>query len=198
MAEGKQYRYATFETRNDEQEPGRIAGYFAVFDDVYEFAPGTTERIDRDAFNKTLQEDTGDIRCLWNHDPNIVLGRTGNDTLRLRVDDYGLFGEVLINGDDSDAVNALARIERGDVSQCSIGFEIVREEVKQEGDRVEFVIREAKLWEVSPVTFPAYKATAIAARSEDAKDIRREELRAWKTDQLRRLRNGAKEITRAQ
>lgn len=113
----KQYRYIQGDMRADEAGH-KLSGYFAVFGPEYKMGQMAAERLDPSAFDNTLT-DQPDVRCIWNHNPDIVLGRTGNGTLSLRVDDHGLFGEVTINPEDSDAMNALARIRRGDVSQCS-------------------------------------------------------------------------------
>lgn len=188
--DGRQYRY--IETRMESSpEAHKLEGYFAVFGSEYEMWPGYRERIDPHAFDETLQSDSGDIRCLWNHNADIVLGRTGNGTLRLRVDERGLFGEVDLNKNDSDAMNAKARIERGDVSQCSFGFEIEEQDIEEREDGVTFIIRKAKLWEVSPVTFPAYQETSVSARKAEAKNLIRAKHLAWKTRMKARLRNGA-------
>lgn len=188
MNKGKQYRYTPFEDRSDDNGVPMIAGYFAVFDELYEIAPGVFECFDPHAFDKSLQEDTGDIRCLWNHDTSMVLGRTGNETLAFNPDNHGLYARALINMKDSDAVNARERVKRGDVTQCSIGFQPTKEEIVQDGDRTIVVVREARLLEVSPVTFPAYKTTYIEARAREVQDIRRQQFRKWRAEQLRRLK----------
>ena len=160
-------RNAEFETREESDEK-IIQGYFSRFDDVYEIWQDTTERIDPNAFDETLNRD---IVSLWNHDSNIPLGRTANGSLELKVDNVGLYGTVRINEDDSAAVDAYARIKRGDVKQCSFGFEILDEEINRENGKTEFVIKKIRLHEVSPVTFPAYPKTSIEARTKQVKDI---------------------------
>lgn len=191
---GKQIRYirSDMEVKPEER---KLEGYFSVFGPAYEMGPGVRERIDPHAFDETLQEDAGDIRCLWNHNQDIVLGRTGNGTLSLRVDDHGLWGETTINPDDSDAMNALARVERGDVNQSSFGFEILEQEIYEREDEVEFVVTKARLWEVSPVTFPAYKETSISSRQADAADHRKVAVKLRKAKIKEKL-NGIKEATR--
>lgn len=180
--------YANLELRAKEDRPAnQIAGYFSVFDSEYNMGNGITERIDKNAFKKSLEEDDGSIRCLWNHDSNIVLGRTGNGTLRLMLDEHGLYGEIDVNEEDSDAMNALARIKRGDVSQCSIGFEILSQDITETEEGALFTIRDAKLWEVSPVTFPAYKATSCEARSAELTKHRKAEFLAWQQQKWRKL-----------
>lgn len=168
---------AAFKTR--EAENGRrIEGYFAVFGEEYELWTGATESIDPHAFDGALDDD---IRCLIDHDTRLVIGRTTAGTLELRVDERGLFGSDLINEKDTDATNAYARVERGDVSQCSFGFDILDEEIEHRSDgSVHFVIKKVKLYEVSVVTFPAYKDTGVEARRAEYEAMRRREAEAWK------------------
>ena len=123
-----------FQIREDGEEK-RIEGYFSVFDSNYEIAPGLTESVDAHAFDRALSED--DVRALINHDTSLVLGRTTAGTLKLRTDDHGLWGSILINPNDQDAMNLYSRVKRGDVSQCSFGFEVRDEnaEFSEDGDR---------------------------------------------------------------
>ena len=93
-----------------------IEGYFAVFGSEYRMWENAIETIDEDAFNETVD---GDVRALVNHDSTLVLGRTTAGTLTLRVDRTGLWGSILINRSDQDAMNLYERVKRGDVSQCS-------------------------------------------------------------------------------
>ncbi len=164
---------ATFETRETGDER-RIEGYFSVFGSNYEIAPGATESIDPHAFDEALTRD--DVRVLVDHDTRLVLGRTSAGTAELRVDEHGLWGSVLINPDDTDAMNAYARNKRGDVTQASFGFDILDEETDKRADgSVHWTIKKVKLYEVSLCTFPAYKETELKARAEDLKEIRRRE-----------------------
>ena len=110
-----------FKTRSEEDGEKYISGYFAVFNSNYEMWEGATESVDVHAFDNTLQDD---IRCLIDHDTHLVLGRTKSGTLTLKVDEKGLWGEVKINQADQDAVNLYERVKRGDVDQCSFGFDI--------------------------------------------------------------------------
>ena len=102
-----------FTTRKDGDVP-HISGYFAVFNKVYEVFKGCTESIAPGAFSDELHSD---VRALINHDTRLVIGRTIPGTLELREDEIGLWGDVAINPKDSEAMNCLARVERGDVSQ---------------------------------------------------------------------------------
>ena len=185
---GRQYRYMNPELRAETAKDGpkMIKGYFAVFDSEYNMGQGITESVDPGAFDKTL---AGDIRALWNHNTDIVLGRTGVKTLTLKADSHGLYGEIEINENDSDAVNAHARVERGDVSQCSFGFDIIREEYEERPDGSwHFRLMEVELYEVSPCTFPAYKETAISARANEVKTLQKRELDIWKNKTKERIK----------
>ena len=166
-----------FETREDDGAP-HISGYFAVFGSDYEIGPGMSESIAAGAFSKTLG---GDIRALTNHDTTLVLGRNTAGTLELREDSHGLWGDVRINPNDSDAMNTYERVKRGDVDQCSFGFNIVDEETEFRDDgSVHWTIREVELFEVSVCTFPAYKETNVSARSAQRDQLMAERLADWK------------------
>ena len=89
-------------------------------------------------------------------------------------------------------MNIYARVQRGDVSQCSIGFEIVNEDTEFIGDTVKWTIRETKLWEVSVCTFPAYEETGVSARRKDFEEMKSRASQAWKEKMLKRLK-GEKE-----
>ena len=148
-----------------------LEGYFAVFGETYQVFDGWVETIERGAFARYLA--TGeDVKVLWNHDTNIVLGATGNGTASLREDEKGLYGSVEINENDQDAVNAYARIARGDVSGCSFGFDVARQEEWWDDDGIYHtkLTEIDPLYEVSACTFPAYKATSISARNKDSLD----------------------------
>lgn len=167
-----------FKTREDGDLP-TIEGYFAVFNSIYEIAPGMTESVAPGAFSRTL---SGDIRALTNHDTTLVLGRTKAHTLELREDEHGLWGKVSINPKDADAMNLYERVKRGDVDQCSFGFEIVNEETDFRDDgSIHWTIKDVNLFEVSACTFPAYQETNIAARCAERDSITKRETEAWKT-----------------
>lgn len=167
-----------------------IEGYFAVFDSVYEIAPGMTESIDPGAFQNTL---AGDIRALTNHDSTLVLGRTKANTLQLKTDSHGLWGHIDINPNDVDAVNTYQRVKRGDVDQCSFGFEIRSEDtdIRDDGS-VHWTIKDVDLHEVSCCTFPAYAETNISARSAERKEMLERKAEAWRLKMKRRLKDGVK------
>lgn len=178
---------SNFTTREDGEDL-KIEGYFAVFNSNYDIGPGMSESIAPGAFSNTLAED---IRALVNHDTTLVLGRTSVHTLELREDERGLWGRISINPKDTDAMNLYERVKRGDVSQCSFGFEIIREdtEISEDGS-VHWTIQEVRLYEVSCCTFPAYESTNISAREAQRDEILKREAEAWRTKMKERLKNG--------
>lgn len=166
-----------FKTRKDGEELS-IEGYFAVFNSIYEIAPGMTESIAPGAFDETL---SGDIRALINHDTTLVLGRTKANTLQLRVDSHGLWGHIDINPNDSDAMNLYSRVQRGDVNQCSFGFNILSEKTDfREDGTVHWTIEKVELFEVSACSFPAYQETNIFARHAQLDELINRKRQAWK------------------
>lgn len=181
------YRTAEFTTRGDDGEL-TIEGYFAVFNSNYQITPDMSESIAPGAFDRSI---SGDVRALVNHDTSLVLGRTSAHTLELAQDERGLWGKVRINPNDSDAMNLYERVKRGDVSGCSIGFEIREEDTAISDDgSVHWTIKDVDLHEVSCCTFPAYEATNIAARQHDREEIIKRENDAWRERVKRRLKNG--------
>lgn len=171
-----------------------IEGYFSVFNTNYELWEGATESISQGAFSETLG---GDIRALIDHETRLVLGRNKAGTLELREDSHGLWGKIRINQNDTDAMNLYSRIQRGDVDQCSFGFDILDENAEYRKDgTVHWEIRKVKLYEVSVVTFPAYQDTSVSARKQDFQEIKQRSLDAWKLSMKKRLEehNGTKSI----
>lgn len=167
-------------TARDDDGP-TIEGYFAVFNSIYEIAPGMTESVKPGAFSRTL---ASDIRALTNHDTTLVLGRTKAHTLELREDEHGLWGKIHINPNDGDAMNLYERVKRGDVDQCSFGFEITAEETDFRDDgSIHWTITDVDLYEVSACTFPAYKETNISARSAQRDAIAKRTVDKWKEEQ---------------
>lgn len=163
-----------------------IEGYFAVFGRETELWPGAYEEIAPGAFDETLNND---IRALINHDTTLVLGRTKAGTLELKTDSYGLWGRVKINPNDGDAVNLYERVKRGDVDQCSFGFNITSEETDWRDDgTVKWTITGIDLHEVSVCTFPAYEDTGVQARKAEVEQHRQRLLEAKKNKLRERMR----------
>lgn len=188
--QGRQLRSTPqqFRTRDDGDDL-IIEGYFAVFDSPYVLWDGATEIVKPGAFAGCL---SGDIRALIDHDTRLVLGRTKAGTLTLREDARGLYGTIKINQDDADAMSLYARVQRGDVDQCSFGFDIEEETfVDLGGGQCRWEINKVNpLYEVSVVTYPAYEETAVKARHADLAEIQRRQAEAWKTKMINRLTGG--------
>lgn len=143
----------------------KIVGYAAVFDKWSVDLMGFREKISPGAFAKTIKK--ADIRALFNHDPNIVLGRTKAKTLKLKEDDTGLFEEI-IPPDTQQARDLMVSIERGDVDDQSFAFRTIEDEwVYKKDGSAERTLIEVELRDISPVTYPAYPDTTVALRSLD-------------------------------
>lgn len=178
-----------FKTREENGEM-RIEGYFSVFNSRYELWDGAYEVVLPGAFDGETKKD---VRALINHDSTLVLGRTTAGTLELREDDYGLWGSILVNGSDQDAVNLYERVKRGDVDQCSFGFYIVDEDIEySDGNPTVWKIKKVRLYEVSVVTFPAYEATSVQARKNEIENIKKRQIESWRFSMLKKLK-GEKE-----
>ena len=163
----------------EENNELHIAGYFAVFNKNYEMFEGASESIAQGAFTNSLQND---VRALINHDDTLVIGRTTAGTLTIREDDFGLWGDVIINPKDTDAMN-----------QCSIGFFITSEETEfREDGSVHWTIKDVDLFEVSVCTFPAYTDTSVQARKHDLEELKAKRLEAMKVRTLAKLKGDTK------
>lgn len=176
-----------FNTRDDDGAL-HIEGYFAVFNSVYQIWDDMSESVAPGAFTDALG---GDVRALIDHETRLVLGRNTAGTLQLREDSRGLWGDILINPDDQDAMNLYARVQRGDVNQCSFGFDILEEETDFRDDgSVHWTIKKVKLYEVSVCTFPAYSETSVQARKEDLEAIKTRKAEAYRAELRARLTEG--------
>ena len=162
-----------------------IEGYFAVYNSRYNLWDDAYETIAPGAFEGETRKD---VRALCNHDTTLVLGRTTAGTLTLRTDEVGLWGSIIINQADQDAMNLYERVKRGDVTQCSFGFDIVDQDVEyQDGGPTVWVIKKVRLYEVSVVTFPAYEDTGVSVRRREFAELARWETEAWKAKARARL-----------
>ncbi|KEZ51337.1 HK97 family phage prohead protease [Metabacillus indicus] len=185
---GRQTRSVSTElkTRAVDGEEMVIEGYFAVFNRATELWTGAYEELSPEAFNETLGND---IRGLINHDTTLVLGRNKSGTLELKADSHGLWGKIRINPNDSDAVNIYERVKRGDVDQCSFGFNILKEDTDfREDGSVKWTIRKVDLHEVSVCTFPAYEETGVQARKSEIEQHQKRQLDQRKHQLKERLK----------
>ena len=161
-----------YKDEEEEEDKKKVVGYGAVFyreeDPGTEFKlrPNVKERISRTAFDEALERD--DIRSLFNHDPNFVLGRKSSGTLRLSVDDIGLKYEVDLPESRKDVAEA---ISRGDVTGSSFWFKPTKESESRDADgNIVYTIENLELREVGPVTFPAYESTVSEMRNKRISD----------------------------
>lgn len=176
-----------FETRSDSDTGDLyIEGYFAVFGDIYHVWDGATESIAPGAFSESIG---GDVRALYNHNDDLILGRTSAGTMELREDSHGLWGRIKLNRNDTDAMNAYERIKRGDITGCSFGFNIESEETEYRDDgSVHWTITKVNpLYEISPCVFPAYEATNVSARGKQLEDMKKRKLEIRKEELRKKL-----------
>jgi len=182
-------------------EPLTIKGYAATFNSVAKL-PSFRERFMPGAFTRAIDE-RHDVVCLFNHDPGNVLGRTSSGTLKLKQDDKGLAFTCVLP-ETRTAQDLHESIRRGDINGCSLAFMVPEDgsEWSEGSDNGEFFvlrsISDVDLKDVSPVTYPAYSGTSIAARcveapvelrsAVDAKNGVTDETRAWKQQANERLR----------
>ena len=148
-----------------EDGPPKIRGHAAVFNSLSEDLGGFREQIAPGAFADAVKTD--DVRALWNHNPDFVLGRNRSKTLRLSEDTKGLSIEI-DPPDTQFARDLLVSIERGDVSQMSFAFSVRANGQnwgKDDDGKVVRTLTNVRLYDVSPVTFPAYTQTDVAVRS---------------------------------
>ena len=194
--EQRYIKFGEVSTRSEGDAPV-LEGIFVKYGDVYEVAPGATESIERGAFTESIH---GDVRALYNHNHDVVLGRVSAGTLTLEDREEGLWGRILINPKDRAAMDAYERIKRKDIQGCSFGFCIEDEtaEIRDDGS-VHWTIRKVNpLMEVSPVCFPAYEATSIHAREKDLEEIKQRQTEAWRIKMKARLKGNGTESTDAE
>ena len=170
------------ELRVADDETGTITGHAAVFDKLSLDLGFFREKIDPGAFTKSLK--TADVRALFNHNPNFVLGRTKSGTLSLEEDNRGL--AVSISPPDTSYARDLrASMKRGDIDQMSFAFETVVDKWDESTNPPTRTLMEVKLLDVSPVTFPAYPQTNVKARAMGSDEVNWEVLAAILTKQSR-------------
>lgn len=154
------------EKRDD--RPPKIIGHAALFNTLSQDLGGFREQISPGAFAEAIEKD--DVRALWNHNPDHVLGRSISGTLILSEDERGLAIEV--NPPDTQiARDLLVSIDRGDVSQMSFAFSVKpngQNWGKDDDGKVVRTLTSVRLFDVSPVTYPAYQQTDVAVRSLEA------------------------------
>lgn len=141
-----------------------VTGYAALFNSASQNLGGFIEYIDRDAFNEALP--VSDVRALFNHNDNYILARSSSGTLQLEIDERGL--KYTFEAPNTTAGNDLLEsLKRGDISQSSFGFTVDTDNWEYRGDdlpAVRTITKVKRLYDVSPVTFPAFNNTTVAIR----------------------------------
>lgn len=176
-----------FKTRDEETEKV-IEGYFVVFNQETRLTKNIYEMVSPEAVTRSLEKN--DIRALFAHKDEKVLGRLKNKTLELTADEHGLYGRVAINENDREAMDIYERVKRGDIDSCSFGFyvnENGEERIARDDGSHLFILRDIDIQEVSVVTFPAYPQTQISARKLEVEKIEKEKLEVQKREMKERL-----------
>lgn len=169
----------------------KLVGYASVFYSAsdpqgteYRLWEGMLERIAPTAFNRALNENH-DVRALFNHDMNFLLGRTTAGTLRLSTDTKGLRYEIDLP-DTQAGRDVATSIARGDVTGSSFTFQATGRKIEESGDKTIRTITDVHLIDVGPVTFPAYTGTTAGMRSQDHEELLKD-FEEWKKAERSRL-----------
>lgn len=184
---GEKAESRTFNMEFRASEDGAtVEGYGAIFGSLSENLGGFREIIAEGAFDEALDDD---VRALVNHDPNLLLARTKSGTLKLSIDERGL--KYSFSPPDTSYANDLKEsMKRGDLDQSSFAFTVEEDDWNEDEDgRVIRTIKKVRnLFDVSPVTYPAYQDTTVAQRSlgdkEQTKTKREIEARSRELDLL--------------
>lgn len=167
-----------------------IGGYASVFDTTTNLG-WMTESVAPGAFDDVL---SNDVRCLFNHDPNQILGRTVSGTCRIAQDEKGLMYECDMSESSPIAQHVMDAISRGDVSQSSFAFTIKEEkwEKKKNDQGFEYwhrtILKVGQLYDVSPVTYPAYEDATVEELSRSLEMYVEQNIPA-EVDAVRQLRS---------
>ena len=162
------------EVRASKRDDGKvgIVGTAAVVDSLSDEIFGFREKIASGAFEGALKR--SDVRGLFNHDPNYVLGRVKSGTMTLRADEKGLHYEIAeLPESRADVAEA---IQRGDVDGNSFAFTVEKDEweYRKDGSAVRTITEFGELFDVGPVTYPAYPSTTVSARAKEMAEKREE------------------------
>jgi uncharacterized protein len=178
----------SFKITRDQQTPDErvIEGYFALYESETELWQNSFEIITKGAFDNTLSKN--DIRALWNHNTQYVLGRNKNGSLELKADDKGLFATIKLPNTQY-AEDLYQLVSRGDIDQASFGFNIIDEEIEElASGGYRWRINEIDLHEISVVTFPAYENTTVQAREKQVQQLEQRKLQEKKDALSKRLK----------
>lgn len=161
-------RTYNIELRQGKGEENRsVTGYAAIYNSRSEDLGGFYEIIAPGAFDEAIKE--SDVRALVNHDPNKILARSnrGKGTLQLTVDSNGL-GYRFEAPDTTAGNDLIISLKRGDINQSSFGFTVSKDDQEwreENGETIRTIKKVKRLFDVSPVTYPAYLDTSVAQRS---------------------------------
>lgn len=145
-----------------DENTGIVEGYFITYERPAEYGrDGYYEKIARGALTETLSRNK-DIKCFYNHNYDLILGRQSNNTLTLKEDENGLYAVCKLNMNDSVARDVYERIQRGDIQGNSFGAWIDEEDFNP--DTKTFTVKKLSLEEISVCPMPFYDSTTIAAR----------------------------------
>ena len=182
QTENRSFTFSAVEQRNDDDKDTLLfTGYASVFNKGYGVRDqqGTyTETIKPGAFKKTLQEQD-DVRFLVNHD-GIPLARTSSGTLQLEEDDYGLFVRAELDPANPTVAEIASAMKRGDLNEMSFAFAAIRDEFDATGENRS--VTEAKLFDVSVVTYPANPWAGAKLRGVDIDNLHKELVEARSGD----------------
>lgn len=151
------------ELRVEDSDKPKLTGYATKYGNFYDLG-WFIERIKKGAYDEALK--TSDVRCLKNHDPNLILGRTESGTLRLESNSIGLKFENDLP-DTTTGKDILIEIQRGDISGCSFSFTVAEDDWKYyEDERPDerTIVKIGRLFDVGPVVYPANPETSVSAR----------------------------------
>lgn len=157
-------RVVPMELRVERREGNKptVVGHAAVFNQLSEDLGGFREMVLPGCFTQTIATD--DIRGLFNHSPNMILGRNRAGTLVLREDNQGLYYEIPLP-DTQAGRDVAASIERGDITGNSFSFRTIEDEWLTSDGMELRRLKAVRLFDVGPVTYPAYPQTDLAMRS---------------------------------
>lgn len=171
------------EVRKDDNGQRTAKGYAALFDKLSPKRFNFQEKIRSGAFKNSIKK--GEIKALWNHDDNFVLGSMQNGTLRLEEDERGLKFELDLP-DTQAGKDAAVSIKRKDVTGMSFGFRAIKQEWDEKDPKnIIRTLVEVECREISPTAFPYYPTTKVNIRSENAY----EEYRKTKLNESERINN---------
>lgn len=161
--EKRSFNLTEVEVRNEDDKP-KITGYAAEFEKLSHPLWGFREKIRKGTFQRSISDPNANIKALWNHNTDFVLGSTRNGSLKLWEDDRGLKFE-LEPPNTQWGKDALESIRRGDVDGVSFGFAVKTDEWDETEEGTIRTLIDVDLYEISPTPFPAYPQTSVSARS---------------------------------